>query len=177
MKKEPQIFTRVNRQDVPVSPGIIDVLEDSEVVETQLRKLIRGTLITELKDENLVVFIDLLSNGVNIVAEVASSPKSRQRGLMYRLNLKNDTGMLFVFSESQSRSFWMKETYSPLSIAYLNEVGVILNIENMSPLNLSSVQSSSPAMYALEMNEGWFQKNGIGVGDVIVGLPALGMES
>ena len=75
MKKEPQIFTRVNRQDVRVSPSIIDALEDSEVVETQLRKLIRGTLITETKDENLVVFIDLLSNGVNIVAEVASSPK------------------------------------------------------------------------------------------------------
>ena len=94
VKKEPQIFTRVNRQDVPVSPGIIDALEDSEVVETQLRKLIRGSLISESRDESLVVFIDLLSNGVNIVAEVASSPKVRQRGLMYRLNLKNDTGLL-----------------------------------------------------------------------------------
>jgi len=68
----------------------------------------------------------------------------------------------------------MKETYIPLSIAYLDKAGMILNIEHMSPLSLDSVQSSAPAMYALEMNEGWFEKNGIDVGDVIVGIPTPG---
>ena len=166
--------------DFLVGMGLIkenDVPEMSKIAEENLRELIRNTLVTEApKKAQPSVFVTLLSNGINIVAEVANSPETRSRGLMCRLNLKDDSGMLFVFSESQERSFWMKETYIPLSIAYLNELGVILNIENMSPHNLSSVQSSGPTMYALEMNEGWFEKNGIGVGDMILGLPSLGLE-
>ena len=114
------------------------------------------------------LYVDLrTSSGVNIVAEVAASPQDRSKGLMQRLTLEEGTGMLFIFPESRQLSFWMKETYIPLSIAYLNESGMILNIEKMSPLDLSSVRSSGQAMYALEMNEGWFDRHGVYAGDVI----------
>ena len=102
-----------------------------------------------------------------IRADVADTPVLRSQGLMNRLVLEEDCGMIFVFDDTKPRSFWMKETYLPLSIAYLDDQGVIINIEKMSPLDISSVKSASPARYALEMNEGWFEKRGISPGDVI----------
>jgi uncharacterized membrane protein (UPF0127 family) len=117
----------------------------------------------ETYDKNATLSI----NGINVNVEIANCPKSRRQGLMNRLSLDENTGMLFVFPNSQHRSFWMKETYLPLSIAYLNEEGTIINIEKMSPFDLSSVRSESPAKYALEMNEGWFVRNGIFIGDII----------
>ena len=86
---------------------------------------------------------------------------------MGRLTLEQDSGMLFVFDDMKPRSFWMKETYLPLSIAYLDSVGEIINIEAMSPLNLRSVKSARPAKYAIEMSEGWFTKNNIEPGHVV----------
>lgn len=152
-----------------------DMTSLSKIDEANLRELIRSTLIVE--KSKAPMFVSLLSNGIDIVAEVADSPETRTRGLMCRLSLKENAGMLFVFSESQERSFWMKETYIPLSIAYLNEAGVILNIENMAPLNLASVRSSGRAMYALEMNEGWFEKHGIRAGDMVTGLSSTRLRS
>ena len=100
-------------------------------------------------------------------ADVADTPELRAKGLMNRLVLEEDTGMIFVFEDLKTRSFWMKETYLPLSIAYLDDKGVIINIEKMTPLDITGIKSSNPARYALEMNEGWFEKRGIIPGDVI----------
>ena len=91
---------------------------------------------------------------------------------MFRESLSYNAGMLFMFPDSGPRSFWMKNTYIPLSIAYLNESGRILNIECMTPHNLSSVPSNGNAKYALEMNQGWFQDNNIIIGDKVLGIPA-----
>jgi uncharacterized membrane protein (UPF0127 family) len=102
-----------------------------------------------------------------VILDIADSPDLRTVGLMNRLALDENSGMLFVFDECKPRSFWMKETYIPLSIAYLDEAGKILNIEKMAPLDPTGVRSSRPARYALEMNEGWFEKNGVTEGDVI----------
>lgn len=103
----------------------------------------------------------------SVILDIADSPELRTAGLMNRLTLDENAGMLFIFDECKPRSFWMKETYVPLSIAYLDETGKILNIEKMSPLDLTGVKSAQPARYALEMNEGWFEKNGVTPGDVI----------
>jgi uncharacterized membrane protein (UPF0127 family) len=67
----------------------------------------------------------------------------------------------------------MKNTYIPLSIAYLNENGKILNIERMTPFNLTDVKSIGHAKYALEMNRGWFRENGIRSGDIVLGMPGM----
>jgi len=130
------------------------------------------TLLSEyvrhiLSDDALV---DLTINGKRVRVEIADTPDSRSLGLMHRNELGRDSGMLFVFSSPNRQSFWMKDTHVPLSIAYIDEIGKILNIENMVPKALSQVLSTGPASFALEMNRGWFDHNGIRSGDYIYGL-------
>ena len=112
----------------------------------------------------------LVIKGNNINVETADDHASRQLGLMYRNFLPQDSGMLFSFPNSEERSFWMKNTFIPLSIAYIDKDGKILNIEDMEPHNLSGVRSTGPAMFALETNKGWFRERGIDTGDIISGL-------
>jgi uncharacterized membrane protein (UPF0127 family) len=109
------------------------------------------------------------AGGIPIDAEVASTPLKRSLGLMYRDSLGPDQGMLFCFPDCEPRSFWMKNTDIPLSIAYADDAGVITNIEDMHPHDLKSAKSSAPATYALEMEQGWFEKNGVAPGDKIGG--------
>lgn len=99
--------------------------------------------------------------------EVADEPEERQRGLMFRSQLDPDHGMLFVFPDSQLRSFWMANTAIPLSIAYIGADGVIQEIYDMQPFSRASVPSRAPAMYALEVNQGRFAEVGVGVRDRI----------
>jgi uncharacterized membrane protein (UPF0127 family) len=115
--------------------------------------------------------VDLYICGEKINVELATTNETRNRGLMHREALGIDSGMLFVFPDSDYRSFWMENTYIPLSIAYLTESGRIINIENMHPFNRAGVRSSAPAKYALEVNAGWFKKNGIRKDDCVEGLP------
>lgn len=93
--------------------------------------------------------------------ELAMTAESRARGLMHRESLPENEGMLFVFEESSPRSFWMKNTFIPLSIAYIREDWVILEIYAMEPESLEPVASRNPARYALEVNEGFFEEHGI----------------
>ena len=100
--------------------------------------------------------------------EVAEDEKSRTQGLMYRRQMPGDEGMLFVFEYPQSLSFWMKNTYLPLDIAFVARDGRILNILYMKPLDESQRYiSQDPALYAIEANAGWFQQNGIKAGDKV----------
>jgi uncharacterized membrane protein (UPF0127 family) len=114
----------------------------------------------------------LVINGSSINVERADDHAARQLGLMYRNFLPTDSGMLFSFPNSEERSFWMKNTYIPLSIAYLDSEGTILNIEDMEPHNMLGIPSAGPAMFALEANKGWFTDKGITVGDIVQGLLA-----
>ena len=114
-------------------------------------------------------------NNIQFSVELASTEQARNKGLMFRESLSPNIGMLFTFPDIDYRSFWMKNTYIPLSIAYLNEHGQILNIESMRPLDSTNTYSSAPAKYALEMNVGWFRKNGIKPGDVVVGMIGKGV--
>lgn len=94
--------------------------------------------------------------------EVADRPETRQTGLMYRRQLPEDEGMLFVFEEPETLSFWMKNTYIPLDIAFISTDGEILNIEAMKPLDEGPrYRSKAPARYAIEANQGWFAGKGI----------------
>ncbi len=96
--------------------------------------------------------------------EIAATPETRSRGLMYRESLAEDAGMLFVFPDDREVSFWMKDTSVPLSIAYLRHDGTILEIHDMQPFSLDPVPSGRPVRYALEVNQGWFERNNVQVG-------------
>lgn len=104
---------------------------------------------------------------VSVVAEIADTEESRERGFMWREVVPDGTGMLFVFEKSQLLSFWMKNTPHPLSIAYIDSRGVIRNIYDMTPFSEASWSSTDFVQYALEVSQGWFARNGIETGDTV----------
>ncbi|MBC8023247.1 MAG: DUF192 domain-containing protein [Burkholderiales bacterium] len=103
--------------------------------------------------------------------EVAAAEPQRMQGLMNRTKLGRDDGMLFVFDEPGYHSMWMKNTLIPLSVAFIDRNGVILNILDMEPKTLDSHMSAGPAVYAIETNKGWFAAKKIKAGDKVTGLP------
>jgi uncharacterized membrane protein (UPF0127 family) len=112
-----------------------------------------------------------LSAGIHLIqAEVANTSPSRERGLMYREKLAPNHGMLFVFPEVSLHCMWMRNTLVPLSVAFLDETGVVLNIADMQPRTEVSHCARLPARYALEMNLGWFAAKGVKPGAKISGL-------
>jgi uncharacterized membrane protein (UPF0127 family) len=100
-----------------------------------------------------------------VIAEVASTEAQRARGLMYRRKLGRDRGMLFVYPKARTLSFWMKNTYVPLTIAYLDADRHVVDLVDMAPRSTAAHPSSAPARYALEMQQGWFAQHGVAVGD------------
>ena len=103
-----------------------------------------------------------------VKAEIAEKAEDRNHGFMERKNIPEGTGMLFVFEKDQILSFWMKNTPHPLSIAYIDSKGKIRNIYDMTPFSLSSIISTVSVRYALEVPQGWFKKNGITEGDIVL---------
>jgi uncharacterized membrane protein (UPF0127 family) len=104
--------------------------------------------------------------------EVADTDKRRARGLMFRKSLPEGKGMLFVFPSEQSLSFWMKNTFIPLSIGFFDKNRKLVDVQKMYPvkeglsffLKVPRYQSSQPSMYALETNQGWFEHRKLGLG-------------
>lgn len=99
-----------------------------------------------------------------VVAEVAATADERAEGLMYRDEVPDGTGMLFVFQNTQVRSFWMANTYVALDIAYMDASFTVVDIIAMEPLVTESYPSRAPAMFALEVRQGWFAQQGIAIG-------------
>lgn len=116
--------------------------------------------------------VTLTIRGQRMIAEIAATPLQREIGLMNRFSLQPDHGMLFVFESAQPLAFWMKNTYIPLSVAFVDANGRVLNIEEMAAQDLARHWSRGPALYAIEMRQGWFLDHGIGPGDVVEGLAA-----
>ena len=114
--------------------------------------------------------IELTASFHRIEAEVAADNPSRMQGLMHRKNMAPNRGMLFVFPQPRSYCMWMRNTFLPLSVAFLDDRGTILNIEDMRPQTEDNHCARSPARFALEMNRGWFAERGIRPGQRIGGL-------
>ncbi|MBQ3670675.1 MAG: DUF192 domain-containing protein [Treponema sp.] len=105
---------------------------------------------------------------VAVQAEIAEKSEERARGFMERKNIPDGTGMLFVFEKDQILSFWMKNTPTPLSIAFIDHGGKIRDIFDMKPYSLANTVSTVSVRYALEVPQGWFQRAGISVGDTLI---------
>lgn len=126
---------------------------------------------TTTQGSNSLPGIELRLDSHVIHAEVAASTAARMHGLMGRRQLPAHSGMLFVFPDPPQRiCMWMKNTLIPLSVAFMDERGRILNVEEMSPLSLQTHCAYVPARYALEMNAGWFAAHGGTAGTRISGL-------
>ena len=98
-------------------------------------------------------------------AEVASTPDAREQGLMGRLEVPPGTGMLFVFPETELRSFWMKDTFVSLDIAFINESFEVVDIQQMEAEDTNLTDAAAPSAFALEVVQGWMSEHGVEVGD------------
>jgi uncharacterized membrane protein (UPF0127 family) len=115
-----------------------------------------------------------LGAGMHLIhAEIADRDAARAYGLMQRTSLPPNGGMLFVFEEPDRHCMWMKNTLLPLSVAFIDERGAILNIEDMQPLTEESHCATRPARFALEMLQGWFAARGIRAGSQLRGLEKI----
>lgn len=113
-----------------------------------------------------------LQAGMHLIdAQVASTPQQREIGLMFRREMPAHEGMLFVFEAKREQCFWMKNTLLPLTAAFIDDDGSIVNLVDMSPMTTQTHCSLRPVRYVLEMNKGWFAKKKMGPGDRIMGLP------
>jgi len=106
-------------------------------------------------------------------AEIANTEQDRLRGLMFRDKLAENSGMIFLYPRPEASAMWMKNTRIALSVAFIDANGRILNIAEMEPYSEEAHASSGAAAYALEMNRGWFRKQGIKAGDLVEGLKDL----
>lgn len=112
---------------------------------------------------------------VRVSVEIASTERQRQQGLMFRKALEEDRGMLFLFGGDQDGGFWMKDTYVPLTIAYLDAAGTVVALRDGVPLDTTILSPGAPYRYVLEVNRGWFERHGLGLGARVAipeGLPA-----
>ena len=116
-----------------------------------------------------------LSAGLHqIDAQVAQTSEQRSTGLMFRKEMPQQEGMLFIFEQPSRQCFWMKNTLLPLTAAFVSDDGTIVNLEDMKPQALDSHCSLKPVRYVLEMNQGWFAKKGIKAGTRLGGRPFEG---
>jgi len=101
--------------------------------------------------------------------EIADNDEARREGLMWRDSLAENHGMLFVFPYAELQSFWMRNTYIPLDLVYIDERWTITDIHQMAPIvDTVFFRSSKPVPYAVELNQGWCEKHGVDVGDKVV---------
>lgn len=112
----------------------------------------------------------LLVNGIALQVEVAETDQQRQQGLMNRKFLNKGHGMLFKFETDIAPCFWMKDTYIPLSLAFINKDGLILQIEQLAPESTHLACAEYPIRYALEVPQGWFFEQHVDVGAKVEGI-------
>jgi uncharacterized membrane protein (UPF0127 family) len=111
-----------------------------------------------------------------IDAQVAGTPQSRETGLMFRREMPQQEGMLFAFSAPAQQCFWMKNTFLPLTAAFIADDGTIVNLVDMQPQTTDSHCSAKPVRFVLEMNQGWFAHKGFKAGTRLGGAPFEGQR-
>ena len=115
--------------------------------------------------------IDLTAGMYRIDTQLAQTPQQREIGLMFRKEMPQQEGMLFVFEVPGVQCFWMRNTILPLTAAFVADDGTIVNLADMKPMSEDSHCSAKPVRYVLEMNQGWFAKRGIKAGTKLGGAP------
>lgn len=115
--------------------------------------------------------LELQVGDARLEAEYARTPDERERGLMERTEMPVDHGMLFRFDDFRRHCLWMKNTPLPLSAAFMDESGRIVDIIDLEPLSTAIRCSREPGRYALEVNQGWFDRHQSGIGDQVSGIP------
>lgn len=115
--------------------------------------------------------VQLTAGMHRIDAQVAQTPDQRSIGLMFRKEMPQHEGMLFVFEQPSGLCFWMKNTLLPLTAAFVADDGTIVNLADMKPQTTDSHCASKPVRYVLEMNQGWFAKRGFKAGSKLGGIP------
>ncbi len=133
--------------------------------------LIAGYASAQNAPQPRLATIDLTAGMYVIQAEVAQTHNEQSIGLMHRQKMADNEGMLFVYGNAQIRCYWMRNTLIPLTIAFIDDDGAIINLKDMQPLDERSHCSIKPVRFALEMNQGWFDQRGIKPGFKIRGLP------
>lgn len=123
--------------------------------------------ITDPPGFTRITVVNQSGSEIDLLVEIADDAQERTRGLMLRESLPESQGMLFVFEQEGNHSFWMKDTTIPLSIAFIDGAGNIIGIRNMEPLDLTLLSPGAPYLYAVEVNRGWFERNGIGIGSTV----------
>ena len=135
--------------------------------------LCAALLLVSAHAQTQLPIAELTAGFHRIEAEVASDQASQAKGLMHRRSMPANHGMLFVFSRTDRHCMWMRNTLLPLSVAFLDAQGKIINIEEMKPQTEDNHCAASPAPYALEMNLGWFSDKGLKPGFQIGGIEKI----
>ena len=134
--------------------------------------ILQAALVSCKDDSRLPTMELMIQRGdgseVAVVAEIADTQETRNRGFMEREQIPDGTGMLFVFERDQILRFWMKNTPHPLSIAYIDSTGKIRDIYHMTPFSMANWTSTVSVRYALEVPQGWFEEESVAVGDKVV---------
>ena len=133
----------------------------------RLSLLAPGAAIAQSGPQPTLPMVTLQAGMHLIRAEVAADPQSQMTGLMFRESLQPNHGMLFVYPQKAGHCFWMRNTLIALSIAFIDEDGSIVNIEDMAPKTETSHCPKRPVRFALEMEQGWFARRGIAPGSQI----------
>jgi len=161
----------------PKSESPVNIIEKkylkfSALVGVFLFLLIQPPCLAQSGPQPTLPITELRIGTKKISAEIADEDHERTAGLMFRKSLASDSGMLFVMDQTAPVGFWMKNTEVPLTIAYIDPVGLIKELHDLQPRDEKTVPSRFPNIaYALEMPQGWFSKNNIWPGERIEGLP------
>ena len=149
------------------APEESDPANSTAPTQTTAEATQKTTMAAAPDESTTIAITDAFGNRTEVDVEIADDEAEQRRGLMERTELAENAGMLFVFDREAPRSFWMRNTLIPLSIAYIASDGRIVDIQDMQPLDETSHPSAEPAQYALEVNQGFFAERGIEVGNVV----------
>ena len=148
-------------------------MNSQTLVAALLASCTLGAFATAAVAESALPAAELGFGMYRIEAEVAHTFETRQTGLMNRTAMPLHRGMVFVFPEARAHCMWMKNTPLPLSVAFVDDHGKVINIEDMQPHTTDNHCAAGLARFALEMNLGWFAERGIKAGDTLRGFDRL----
>ncbi len=147
------------------------------MTKTLIRQCLRAGMLAFAASAGVALaqmpVVELTVGMYRVEAELAHLPATRATGLMHRPSMPVNHGMVFVFADDSRHCMWMRNTLLPLSVAFIDAQGRILNIEDMQPQTDDSHCASAPARFALEMNQGWFAERGIKAGQPVRGVTKL----